>query len=164
MTTKKRLLSTLRPYLFMLCLSGVTFNAFADGFGKLAKPKRRKIAILKGNKQLEDKYIANFVQKLGEYYYIAPFTLDSVASNPQKTSKALNDFDLIISAKPTEAFSEKEKLVLDQFTMKGGKSLWLLDAVAIEKDSLYNPSGKGVATARNLNLTDFFILMNQPVQ
>ncbi|MEP1489492.1 MAG: gliding motility-associated ABC transporter substrate-binding protein GldG [Algibacter sp.] len=130
--------------------------AFADGFNKLTQPKKRKIAILKGNKQLEDKYIANFAKKLGEYYFIAPFTLDSVASNPQKTLNDLNNFDLIISAKPTEAFTENEKLVIDQFTMNGGKSLWLIDAVAMEKDSLYNSSGSNVAIARDLNLTDLF--------
>ena len=116
--------------------------AFSDGFSKLTKPKRRKIAILKGNDQLEDKYIADFAKKLGEYYFIAPFTLDSVASNPQKTLEAIKAFDLIISAKPTEAFTEAEKLVLDQFTMHGGKSLWLIDAVAMEKDSLYNDTVK----------------------
>ncbi|SFD25542.1 gliding motility-associated ABC transporter substrate-binding protein GldG [Algibacter pectinivorans] len=130
--------------------------AFADGFSKLTKPKRRKIAILKGNQQLEDKYIADFVKKLGAYYYIAPFTLDSVAANPQNTLKAINAFDLIISAKPTEAFTEAEKLVLDQYTMNGGKSLWLVDAVAMEKDSLYNAKGTNYAISRDLNLTDFF--------
>lgn len=130
--------------------------AFADGFGKLVNPKRRKIAILRGNGQLEDRYIFDFVKKIRDYYYIAPFTLDSVASNPQKTSKDLNGFDLIISAKPTEAFTEKEKLVLDQFTMNGGKSLWLVENVVMEKDSLYNDAGKGLAIARDLNLTDFF--------
>ncbi|GAA4883515.1 gliding motility-associated ABC transporter substrate-binding protein GldG [Flaviramulus aquimarinus] len=130
--------------------------AFADGFSKLIKPKRRKIAILKGNEQLEDKYIADFVKKLGEYYFIAPFTLDSVASNPQKTLTGIKAFDLIISAKPTEAFSEEEKLVLDQYTMYGGKSLWLIDAVAMEKDSLYNADGTNFAVNRDLNLTEFF--------
>ncbi|CAH8283328.1 gliding-associated putative ABC transporter substrate-binding component GldG [Mariniflexile fucanivorans] len=130
--------------------------AFADGFNKLTNPKHRKIAVLRGNKQLADKYVANFIKKLSDYYFIAPFTLDSVASNPQKTLKDLENFDLIISAKPTEAFTEEEKLVLDQYTMNGGKSLWLIDAVAMEKDSLYNDSGKNFATARDLNLTDFF--------
>lgn len=130
--------------------------AFADGFSKLIKPKRHKIAVLKGNRQLSDIYIADFIKKLGEYYFIAPYTLDSVASNPQKTLEGLKGFDLIISAKPTEAFTEEEKLVLDQFTMNGGKSLWLIDAVAMEKDSLYNESGSNYATARDLNLTDFF--------
>ncbi|MGA1226268.1 MAG: gliding motility-associated ABC transporter substrate-binding protein GldG [Tamlana sp.] len=130
--------------------------AFADGFSKLTKPKKHKIAILKGNEQLEDKYIADFVKKIGEYYFIAPFTLDSVSSNPQKTLSDLENFDLIISAKPIAPFSEEEKFVLDQYIMNGGKSLWLIDAVAIEKDSLYNDAGKNFAIIRNLNLTDFF--------
>lgn len=130
--------------------------AFADGLSKLINPKHRKIAVLRGNKQLADIYVANFLKKLGEYYFIAPFTLDSVATNPQKTLENLNKFDLIISAKPTEAFSEEEKLVLDQYTMNGGKSLWLIDAVTIEKDSLYNDAGRNFATTRDLNLTDFF--------
>lgn len=130
--------------------------AFADGFKKLVTPKSKKIAVLKGNAQLEDKYIADFAKTLGEYYFIAPFTLDSVSSNPQKTLKDLSDYDVLISAKPTEAFTESEKFVLDQYTMKGGKSLWLIDAVAMEKDSLYNDAGKNYAISRDLNLTDFF--------
>ncbi|VAV84958.1 Gliding motility-associated ABC transporter substrate-binding protein GldG [hydrothermal vent metagenome] len=129
---------------------------FADGFSKLVYPKRRKIAVLRGNGQLENKYIADFVKTLRDYYFIAPFTLDSVASNAQQTLDKLEAFDLIINAKPTQAFSEQEKLVLDQFIMNGGKSLWLIDKVAIDKDSLYNEAGKSFATARDLNLTDFF--------
>jgi len=130
--------------------------SFAEGFGKLVNPKKRKIAVLRGNGELENKYIANFVTALREYYFIAPFTLDSVATNAQGTLDKLKVFDLIVAAKPTEAFSENEKYVLDQFTMNGGKSLWLLDAVAMDKDSLYNESGQSVAIARDLNLTDFF--------
>ena len=130
--------------------------AFSDGFSKLINPKKQKIAILKGNGELDDKYIFDAVKKLGEYYYIAPFTLDSVAVNTQKSLKELSAFDLILAAKPTEAFTEEEKYVLDQFSMNGGKSLWLIDNVIIEKDSLYNESGKSFAIARDLNLTDFF--------
>lgn len=130
--------------------------SFADGFSKLINPKRRKIAVLRGNGQLENKYIADFVTALRAYYFIAPFTLDSVASNTETTLKNLKDYDLIISAKPTEAFTEEEKYTLDQFTMNGGKSLWLIDQVAIDKDSLYNESGSSIATTRDLNLTDFF--------
>ena len=130
--------------------------AFADGFNKLTRPKKHKIAFLKGNGELQDIHIADFAKKLSEYYNIAPFTLDSVAKNPERTLNQLDTFDLIIAAKPTETFTEDEKFVLDQFTMKGGKSLWLVDAVAMEKDSLYNESGKSYAVARDLNLTDFF--------
>ena len=40
--------------------------------------------------------------------------------------------------------------------MKGGKSLWLIDAIIMDKDSLYNDAGKNVAIPRELNLTDYF--------
>lgn len=130
--------------------------AFADGLNKLVYPKNKKIAILKGNGELDNKYLADFLTTLRDYYFIAPFTLDSVETRPRKTLKELTDYDLIIAAKPTEAFSEKEKFVLDQYTMNGGKSLWLIDAVAMEKDSLYNAEGRSIALARELHLTDFF--------
>ncbi|CDF78681.1 gliding motility protein GldG [Formosa agariphila KMM 3901] len=130
--------------------------AFADGIGKLVYGKTKKIAILKGNGELDDQYLADFLTTLKDYYFIAPFTLDSVANHAESTLNKLKDYDLIISAKPTEAFSENEKFVLDQYTMNGGKSLWLIDAVAMEKDSLYNESGRAIALPIDLNLTDVF--------
>ena len=130
--------------------------AFSEGFQKLVIPKSKKIAILKGNGQLEDKYLADFLKTIKELYFIAPFTLDSVAANAEGTLTKLNDFDLIISAKATQAFSEEEKLVLDQFTMNGGKSLWLTESVLMDKDSLYNDEGRGIALMNDLNLNDFF--------
>lgn len=130
--------------------------AFADGFSKLVNPKSQKIAILKGNGELGDIYIADFLKTIQPYYNIAPFTLDSVASNPQGTLENLRQYDLIVAAKPSEAFSENEKLVLDQYIMHGGKSLWLTESVIMDKDSLYNDSGSAVSIMRDLNLNDFF--------
>ena len=130
--------------------------AFADGFSKLVNPKKRKVAILRGNGQLEDRYLFDFLKTIGEYYFIAPFTLDKVDANPQGTLNDLNEFDLVISAKPTQAFNEKEKMVLDQYTMNGGKSMWLVESVAMDKDSLFNDAGSSIATPLDLNLGDFF--------
>lgn len=128
--------------------------AFADAFSKLVYPKRKKIAVLRGNGQLPNANIADLVTALRDYYFIAPFTLDSTLKSPTKTLSQLNEYDLIINAKPAEAFSEEEKYVIDQFIMQGGKSLWLLDVVAIDTDSLYNKSGTAFATNLDLNLTD----------
>ncbi|WP_179352161.1 gliding motility-associated ABC transporter substrate-binding protein GldG [Winogradskyella vidalii] len=130
--------------------------AFADGFSKLVNAKAKKVAILKGNGQLDDIEIADFLQTIKPYYNLAQFTLDSVATNPQGTLDKLKSYDLIISAKPSIAFSEHEKLVLDQYTMNGGKSLWLTESVIMDKDSLYNAAGRGVSIMRDLNLNDFF--------
>ncbi len=130
--------------------------AFADGFSQLVNSKAKTIAILKGNGELDDIYIADFLKTMQSYYSIAPFTLDSVGTNPQGTLEKLKQYDLIVVAKPTEAFSENEKLVLDQYTMHGGKSLWLTESVVMDKDSLYNDYGTGVSIMRDLKLNDFF--------
>ncbi|MGA9589388.1 MAG: gliding motility-associated ABC transporter substrate-binding protein GldG [Salegentibacter sp.] len=129
---------------------------FADALSRLIYPRKKKIAIMRGNGELPDARIADFIKTIQQYYYIAPFTLDSAAVNPQKTLQELKDYDLIIEAKPTEAYTEKEKYVLDQYSMNGGKSMWLVDQVAMENDSLFNPSGTAFALPRNLNLSDFF--------
>ncbi len=130
--------------------------AFADGFKKLTNTKLKKIAILKGNGQLEDIYVADFLTSIKDNYSIAPFTLDKVASKPIETLEQLTEFDLIISAKPNEAFTEEEKYVLDQYTMRGGKSLWLTEGIVMDRDSLYTESGSAVAIMKDLNLNDFF--------
>ncbi|MEM9681037.1 MAG: gliding motility-associated ABC transporter substrate-binding protein GldG [Bacteroidota bacterium] len=130
--------------------------AFADGFSKVINDKSKVVAVLKGNGQLNDIYIADFLRTLQPYYNIAPFTLDSVSVDTQGTLDNLKTYDLIISAKPTEAFTENEKLVLDQYTMNGGKSLWLTESIIMDRDSLYNDEGRSVSVMRDLNLNDFF--------
>ena len=127
--------------------------AFADGFNQLIQPKKRKIAVLKGNGELEDKYVADFFATLRDYYYIAAFTLDSVAEKPKKTLAQIKQFDLLVIANPTEQFTEEEKYILDQYVMSGGASLWLVDAVELVNDSV---SGNNFAFGKDLNLTDFF--------
>ncbi len=126
---------------------------FANAIHKISEDKRKTIAILKGNGQPDDIYLYSFLKSLGAYYKLAEFTLDSVEINPNKTLSELSAYDLSIIVKPSLAFSEKEKLVLDQYIMKGGKTMWLLDNVYAEMDSLMM-TGKSLAFNRDLNLTD----------
>jgi gliding-associated putative ABC transporter substrate-binding component GldG len=130
--------------------------AFADAFNKITKSKEKKIAIIKGNGELKDVQIADFLKSVRESYYIGPFTLDSVAKQPVQTLTALKKYDLAIIAKPTETFSDQEKMVLDQFIVNGGKTIWLVDQVNMEMDSLYNESGIALAFPRDLNFNDMF--------
>lgn len=131
--------------------------AFADGFKKLTTKKTKKIAIMRGNGELPDENIADFITALKPYYYVAPFTLDSVAKNPQKTLRELNQYDLVLEPKPIRSFTEKQKYVLDQYLMQGGKELWLVDQVTAEKDSLFtHPDNTSFALPKSLNLRDFF--------
>jgi len=126
---------------------------FANAIHKISNEKNKSIAILKGNGQPADVYLYSFLKSLGEHYKLAEYTLDSVKSNPEQTLLNLAQYDLSIIVKPSQSFSEKEKFVLDQYIMQGGKTLWLLDNVYAEMDSLIQ-SGKTLAFNRDLNLTD----------
>ena len=129
---------------------------FAEAINKISKEKQKKIAVIKGNGEVLEPFMADFLRTVKESYYIGPFTLDSVAKQPTQTLEALKKYDLAVIAKPTEAFTEEEKQVLDQFIMNGGKTLWLVDVVSADMDSLYNETGTILAAQRELNLTDMF--------
>jgi gliding-associated putative ABC transporter substrate-binding component GldG len=129
--------------------------SFVSAIHKLQEQKQKKVAILSGNGELQDIQLYSFLSEITKKYRLAKFTLDSVERNPTKSVKDLQKFDLAIIAKPTKLFSEKEKLVLDQFIINGGKTLWMLENVQADTDSLYN-GGKMLAYPRDLNLTDFF--------
>lgn len=130
--------------------------SIADAINKISKDKQKKVAIIKGNGELSEIHIAKLLRQIRESYYIGPFTLDSVAKNPNGTLEALKKYDLAIISKPTETFSDEEKQVLDQYIMNGGKTLWLIDQVAADMDSLYNQAGATLAYPRDLNLNDMF--------
>jgi gliding-associated putative ABC transporter substrate-binding component GldG len=130
--------------------------SIADALHKITNDKQKKIAIIKGNGELHEAYIAKFLLQTKESYHIGPFTLDSVAKQPLNSLTELKKYDLAIIAKPTEAFSESEKQVLDQYIIGGGKTIWLIDQVVAEMDSLYSPTGSALAFPRDLNLNDFF--------
>ncbi|WP_119791135.1 gliding motility-associated ABC transporter substrate-binding protein GldG [Flavobacterium anhuiense] len=130
--------------------------SIADAVNKVTKNKQKKVAIIKGNGELNEIHIAKMLMQIRESYFIGPFTLDSVTKDPNGTLNALKKYDLAIISKPTEKFSDEEKEVLDQFIMNGGKTIWLIDQVAADMDSLYNDAGATLAYPRDLNLNDMF--------
>ena len=91
-----------------------------------------------------------------EYYALGEFNLDSLTTDLPKTLANLKRFDMAMIVKPTEAFSDQEKYILDQYVMNGGKTMWLIDQVAVDLDSLQNENQQTVAFPRNLNLDDLF--------
>jgi gliding-associated putative ABC transporter substrate-binding component GldG len=130
--------------------------SISDALNKVTTVKQKTVAVIKGNGELQDVLMAKFLLQIRESYHIGPFTLDSVAKDPTGSLNALAKYDLAIIAKPTEMFSDSEKQVLDQFIINGGKTLWLVEQVNVEMDSLYNASGSTFAFPRDLNLNDMF--------
>lgn len=127
-----------------------------DALHKFTVKKQKKIAILRSNGTLEDVYLYDFLKTAREYYFIAPFTLDSVATNAEKTLKDLEKFDLLLVAKPTSPFSDEQKQVIDQYIMNGGRVLWLIDQVSVSLEDMYKTGGVTMAMPVDLNLTDMF--------
>lgn len=105
-----------------------------------------KIAFLEGQGELFESEVADASRALTQYY-----TIDrgEIGGNPG----ILDDYAAVIIAGPTERFKEADKLVLDQYLMKGGRILWLIDPVAVDMDSLIYSS---ITTAyiRDLNIND----------
>ena len=128
--------------------------AFSDALYKILLEKQKNIAIIRSNGTLSDIQIADFLRLEQNYYHLAPFVLDSVATAPEKTLKQLSTFQLCIIAKPTEPFTDEQKQVLDQYIMNGGRVLWLLDPVAASMDELFRQQGRTMAMPQDLNLTD----------
>ncbi len=126
---------------------------FSDAIHSITQKKQKSIAVLTGNGELQDIYQYSFLSEIAKKYRLAKFTLDSVATNPQQTLQDLTSLDLAIIAKPTQKFTEQEKFTLDQFIANGGKTLWMLDNIQADQDSLLN-TGKMLAYPRDLNLTD----------
>ncbi|MDI9310965.1 MAG: gliding motility-associated ABC transporter substrate-binding protein GldG [Limnohabitans sp.] len=127
--------------------------AFSDGFHKITTQKSKRIAVIKGKNELPDILKADFLQTVRDNYFIAPFPLDSTKNNPELFEKALKTFDLAIIAKPKSTFTDQEKQVLDQFIVNGGKTIWMIDAVNIDMESL-NKTGNSLAFPLDLGLND----------
>ena len=127
--------------------------SFSNAINSISQTTPKKVAVITGNGELEDIYLYSFLSEVVKKYKLAKFTLDAVRSNPQQTLKDLTSLDLAIIAKPTEKFTEEEKFTLDQFIANGGKTLWMIDNVQADLDSLFS-NGKMLAYPRDLNLTD----------
>lgn len=127
--------------------------SFSNAIHSISQKKTKNIAIIVGNGELQDIYQYSYLSEIAKKYQLAKFTLDSVESNAAQTLEDFTTFDLAIIAKPTQQFTEKEKFTLDQFITNGGKTLWMIDNVQADQDSLFN-GGKMLAYPRDLNLTD----------
>lgn len=119
---------------------------------KLSINFKPKVAFIQGHGELDSMQTASAIKALSEYYSVR-----SIAINHQ--SGALLDsggvlrYQAIIIAKPDTAFSEPDKLSIDQYIMHGGKVFWLIDPLYAPIDSLA-ANGNTIAYPMDLNLED----------
>lgn len=111
----------------------------------LISKKIDKVAFLEGHGEFDEAQVADIYKEIANSFDIYRGTING---NPG----VLDGFKAVIIARPTIPFSEADKLVLDQYIMKGGRVLWLVDEVAVNMDSLAN--GYTLAMMNNTNLDD----------
>ena len=117
----------------------------ANSIRKLAVTAKPKVSFIEGHGELTEIQTASITQSLNEYYQVDRITLNGQL-NSLKLTKA------IIIAKPEKEFTEKDKFIIDQFIMKGGKVMWLIEPVQTNVDSLMkNQQTMAIGISQNLS-------------
>ena len=129
---------------------------------RLATGQKRTIGFLQGHGELQGGVLYDIQRSLQEMYSLDYVTIDgqiqALTAHRQSVEDSsqysfYNLYDLIIIAKPTQPFSDKDLYILDQYIMYGGKVLWLIDALDADLDSL-SSHGQFVATRLPLGLDE----------
>lgn len=102
---------------------------FANALYKLQIGVREVIAFTVGHGELDERERADMVKNLRSYYEVGTFNMDSSTVIPPQVK-------VLVVAKPRAPFSDRDKFLLDQYVMNGGKVLWLIDRLNVELDSM----------------------------
>ncbi len=107
-------------------IEGLEFE-FSNAIYQLTNTNRKRIGLLTGYGALDSLQIAGFNNALLDQYDVFKVMLNR--------KKSIENYDLLIIPKPTQPFTELDKFKLDQFVMRGGKLLLLIDRLDAVMDS-----------------------------
>lgn len=112
----------------------------------LTRKRIPEISFIEGHGELDTLEQYDFMHSLSEYYYVNRVKINGKLF-------ALRDADAIVISKPDSAFSDKDKFIIDQYIMRGGKVLWLIDPIDVNLDTLQT-KGFTLGLYRELNIED----------
>ena len=128
---------------------------FISNIKTITADRKKNIGILINQDELRPEEFQGFMEMATENYNAGPIIPQNQTELTYADAPQLQHMDALVIAKPRKAFTENEKVILDQYIMNGGKTLWMIDAVNAEMDSLFNAK-KIMAYPMDVNLTDFF--------
>lgn len=115
----------------------------ANALRSLVSDDKPLIGFLQGHEETDPRRMADFARQLSDNYRVRLFNIREFKSDTMRgeitlaeQQRRLNRFDALVIAKPKRPFNELDKYLIDQYIMNGGKTVWLLDAVRAEMDSL----------------------------
>ena len=127
-----------------------------DGLIKLTIQNKSKISFLNSHGTSEEIKIFDFKNSLSKYYNISNFNLKKDYLGAYEALGFLEDKEILIISNPTENFKETEKFILDQYSLRGGKIIWLINGVNMSLEMLYNDNSRALTISNQINLDDFF--------
>ena len=129
----------------------------ANGLRQCTLDKPKKIAVADGSGEMIDNRVGDFAAELSKYYDVSALNINVAdpksaepfidklksLSNPEEMGSVLinslqqrlNNNDLLLIIKPIKDYSPSELYLIDQFLLKGGKVIWMIDPVHVEIDS-----------------------------
>lgn len=127
----------------------------ANAIRQCVSDKTKRIVLADGNGEMLDNRVGAFATEVSKYYSFEAVNLnvaDPQAGAPyveqmekhkdsaevillNSLQRRLNLADLLIVEKPAKDYTPAELFIIDQFVMKGGKVIWMLDPVHMELDS-----------------------------
>ena len=121
----------------------------------VATNQRKKVGVLVNQDELRPEEFQGFMNLALESYDAGPIIPKNNVELTLADLPLLKQMSALVIAKPRNAFTDGEKVILDQYIMNGGKTLWMIDAVNAEMDTLTR-SKKVMPFPVDINMTDFF--------
>lgn len=128
---------------------------FVSNIKNITEERKKTVGILINQDELGPSEFQGFMDMALENYNAGPIIPENQTELTEADIPKLKFMQALVIAKPRKAFTEKEKVILDQYIMNGGKTLWMIDAVNAEMDTLFTAK-KIMAYPMDTNLTDFF--------
>jgi ABC-2 type transport system permease protein len=124
-------------------IEGIEYEVISAIYN-LVNTDRKQVGFVTGHGELDSLQSFSLRNEMLESYDVSDVSLQQ---HPQ-----LNRYDVLVIAKPVATFHERDKFLLDQYLMQGGKLLFLVDKVNASMDS----AGRDdyFAGPNNLNLDD----------
>lgn len=130
-----------------------------DAVKKVTRLQKPNIAFIQGHGELSGQEIYDITQTLSQNYNVGFVEIDGKIdalmhrTQNEDNVKAFVSYDAIVVAKPTLPFDERDKFLIDQYIMHGGKVLWLVEPVYATMDSLQDQEST-IGIEQDLNLDD----------
>jgi ABC-2 type transport system permease protein len=132
----------------------------ANTIRKLTATHKPKVAFIYGHGELDPDETYDIRLALTEYYQVERIKIDGQISaltehgtSDSNRVSIYNKYKAIVIASPDSVFTDRDKFIIDQYIMRGGRVLWLVDGVNASIDSLMhkNPT---MGLANEINLED----------